>query len=410
MKYYKNTELAKLYNISEKSVRNWIEGTQTGRLELELFESNGKQYIANTSRNTLAIEELVKKGKKYRNTRGFKTISPTQKFNELYSTKQILDIIANIDVHHEIPYQYNYFDGGAQHWNDYTQRLLEEKVPSTLTSTIEQLTVNAPYLETLLEDHDFVNVIDIGVGNCLPVRDFLSTLAQQGRLKRYIAVDVSQDMLKIAEKNIKDWFGDSVHFEGYVRDMSYERFDDLLTNESFDSDTNNTANIITLFGGTIQNLREPGRALRTINDSMGKHDLLITDTKLDSEKSRRYFDFASSANTKAPFAGFRGKSMLDLLNIEPSFYSLEQFFDGQKMMRLARVTLDVALSIEFKLKGGKRTVDLNKGDKIHLWRAQHLNTLQLVQLYDKNDFDLVFTSLSKDREYLLAIFKVKTNL
>ena len=66
MKYFKNTELAKLYHVSEKSVRNWIDAVEIGKLDLDLFDQKGKFYIANTTKNTRTIEALVEKGKKYK--------------------------------------------------------------------------------------------------------------------------------------------------------------------------------------------------------------------------------------------------------------------------------------------------------------------------------------------------------
>src|ERR1700733_15160839 len=102
MKYFKNTELAKLYIVSEKSVSNCIVAARQGKLELELTEAGDKFYITNTSRNTNTVESLVKRGKKYKNTRGAKVVHPIAKFYELYSQKQIVDIISNIDVYREI--------------------------------------------------------------------------------------------------------------------------------------------------------------------------------------------------------------------------------------------------------------------------------------------------------------------
>jgi SAM-dependent methyltransferase len=406
MKYFKNTELARIYNVSEKSVRNWIEATEGGKLDLQLYEHNGRRYIANTSKNTLLLEPLVEKGKKYRNSRGYKTVTPTQEFYGLYSPKQILDIIANIDKHREVPYQYNYFDGGATHWDKYTQRLLAEGIPSTIVSTVHQIETNKTHLDEWLEDFDQINVIDVGAGNALPVKGLLDHLISLGKLKRYIIVDISPDMLDIAKRNVKKWFDGQVQCEDYVRDMSYDRFDDLLVSETFE--TSKIANVVTLFGGTIYNLREPDRALKTICDSMGKNDLLLSDEKLDSEKSRRYFDFSANSDEKTSSPGFRGKGMLDLLGIPENTYKVEQFFDEQKMMRLARIRLDVALSIEFKLEGGKRTLDLNKGDTLLLWRAWHLNILQTIEMYDRNGFDDVFLSSSKDSDYVLMAHRLKS--
>lgn len=88
MKYFRNTELAKIYKVSEKSVRNWIEAAQSGKIELQLFEHNGKYFIANTSKNTTIIEKLVEKGKKFRNTRGHKKLVLVKNFTNFSMPKK----------------------------------------------------------------------------------------------------------------------------------------------------------------------------------------------------------------------------------------------------------------------------------------------------------------------------------
>jgi uncharacterized SAM-dependent methyltransferase len=406
VKYFKNTELAKLYNVSEKSVRNWIEAAQTGKLDLQLHEEKGKFFVANISKNTKLIEALVTKGKKYRNTRGHKTIKPTNEFYELYAPRQISDIITNIDIYREIPYQYNYFGTGAEHWDRYAQRLVSENIPSNLTSTIHLLEKNASYLDEVLQGYKRVNVIDVGVGNALPAIPLLTRLHKQGILGRYIAVDISQDMLDIAEKNVRAQFGDQIRFESHMLDMMYDRFDDLLTADSFGDEGPFTINLVLLFGGTIYNLREPGRALQTINDSMGVNDLLLSDEKLDSASSRRYFDFSSLSAGQANT--FRGKAMLDQLNIHESFYTLEQFFDPTIMARQARIRLNVALSIEFEIEDKKRTLDLNKDETILLWRSWHQDVPQTLELFDNNNFDLLLATRSLNQEFLFTVSKIKT--
>jgi len=135
MKYFKNTELAKLYNVSEKTVRNWVQAAAEGKLDLRLHTENDKQYVANLSHNTSLIEELAKKGKKYKNSRGFKTIKPTAEFYKLYDPKQIMDIIANLDIYKEIPLQYSYFNSGAKRWDAYTQNLAKQDTPNSLRNT-----------------------------------------------------------------------------------------------------------------------------------------------------------------------------------------------------------------------------------------------------------------------------------
>lgn len=400
MKYFKNTELAKLYNVSEKSVRNWIQAALDGKLDLQLYEENSKAYIANISRNTAVIEELAQKGKKYKNSRGYKTLAPSDKFYKLYSPKQIVDIISNLDIHKEIPVQYSYFNSGAKRWDKYTQNLFVQDTPNSLTNTIQLLELSSDYIDTLIDGYDSVNVVDIGVGNGLPIRGVLEHLIDKGVLKRYIGIDISQELLNIAEKNINKWFGDKISVEGHVRDINYDRFDDLLIPESHGSNAESTINLVFFLGGTVSNLREPDRALSTIHDSMSKKDLLFFSKKLDTAKSRRYFEMTVQGNQEVDL-------VLKLLNIDESLYTLEQFFDERKMARELHARLNIALTIRFQLYGHERILELNKGDSILLWRARHQTTIETLEQFDKNGFDLLVASRSKDQEYLLCVSKIK---
>lgn len=302
MKYFKNTELAKLYNISEKSVRNWIEAAQTGKLDLQLFEHNDKFYIANTSKNMANIEKLVEKGKKYKNSRGLKTITPTDKFYETFNQKQILDIIANLTVHREIPLHYTYVDGGAEYWDKYANRLLHEETPNMLNQTITLVDQSLENIDRLLDKDKKINVVDLGPGNALPIRNTLTYLLKHKKLGRYVAIDISQEMLSIAERNIREWFGDAVQFEGHVRDLSHERFDDLFADDYATDDADTPVNLVVLLGGSLSNFRSPLQALQAINNSLSPHDLFVFGSKLDTPNTRRFFDFNISSHNEKTYA------------------------------------------------------------------------------------------------------------
>lgn len=407
MKYYKNTELAKLYHVSEKSVRNWIDASKQDKLDLQLYEQAGKLHIANTSKNTALIEKLVSKGKKYKNSRGYKRINPSAKFYEQYDTKQIFDIISNMEVYREIPYQYTYFDGGAQHWNLYTEKLLTEPSSNYLKDIIELLHNNTEYIDQLIGEDTKINIIDIGVGNGLPVRPLLEHFLQRGQLHRYIGIDISSDMLTTAKKNIHTWFGNKVAFEGHVRDVNYDRFDDLLIDDSLEASHSKIKNIVVYFGSTIVNFRKPENSLRIIHDSMGKQDLLLFSLKLDSQQSRRYFDFTSDAPSSVRM--FQGKNLIDLLNIDENIYDLEQFFNEKQMMRQTCIRFKVAVSIDFSIEGKHRSVELNKGDSILLWRAKHLNLLQTLGQLDLSGFETLQATRSLDEEHLMTVSKIAIN-
>lgn len=401
MKYFRNTELAKIYNVSEKSVRNWIQAAEEERLDLRLYDHNGKRYIANTAKNTATIEELVERGKKYKNSRSFKTLKPSEKFYKLYSPKQVIDIISNLDTYRESPVQYTYFNSGAKRWDDYTRHLLEEDASNALSNTVNLLEINTGYLDELVKDYASVNIIDLGVGNALPVRGLIKHFLENGQLKRYIGIDISQELLDIAKQNIHDWFDGEVRFEGHIRDIVYERFDDLLVSEAFGADAGSTINLVLFLGGTLANFREPDHTLATIHDSMGKNDLLFFTKKLDNEKSRRFFELATPGNQAIDL-------VLELLNIDKSYYTLDQLFDENKKAREVYARLDIALAIEFELSGQKRIIEFNKGDRILLWRARHQSAIEVIEQFDRNSLELMQATRSKDQTYILTISKLKT--
>ncbi|MGF7229510.1 MAG: L-histidine N(alpha)-methyltransferase [Candidatus Saccharibacteria bacterium] len=404
MKYYKNTELAELYHVSEKSVRNWIDAASAGKLDLELYEKSGRFLIANTTKNLHIIEELVERRKKFKNTRGHKIVSPKSEFYELYNDKQILDIMTNIDVHREIPLQYSYFDGGAKYWSEYSQKLLKEKVPNMLTSIMKLFDVNEGYIDAMIAAYGRVNIIDLGVGDASPMRKLLTHIQKKGKLNRYIGVDFSSDMLTLAENNIKAWFGDSVPFEGHVCDIGYDRFDDILRERIFEGDKD-VINVVVLIGGTLTNFRDPEHAIRVINASLGKNDYFIYGLKLDTESSRRYFDFNVEADARIlP----KNQSLVPgLLNLDESFYEIEQYYDEKQRARFARLRLKFDVTINFIVRDTERHLSLSKGETILVWRYWHQGAMDVVKQFDQSGFDLMQTSLTEDKEYLLAISKVK---
>lgn len=407
MHYYKNTELAKLYKVSEKSIRNWIEATHDGKLDLTLYEENGHAFIANTTKNITIIKGLVDKGKKFRNSRGYKVVKPTREFFEMYDSAQVYDMISSIDTYKEIPHKYSYFDGGAEHWDKYTHKLIAETAPNLLTNSMDLLRLSMPYIDRLISGFDNINIIDVGVGNGLPVRSLVSHLIDQNKLGRYIGLDVSQDMLEIAKHNFALWFGDKVRFEGYVCDFSHQRFRDLYLPEILAEDEKSTLNLHLFLGGTIANLRRPERTLTTIHDSMSKDDVLISTMKLDTPTTRRYFDF--SAGSDAPALDLQEKNILNLLNIDESYYLIEQQFDEKLFERRIQVRFNIALCLEFNIGDRTKMVEINKDDAILLWRSKHRNLLQMLQLFDDNDFETMQIIRSKNLECLLIVSKNKIN-
>lgn len=406
MLYFKNVDLATTYHVSLRTVLNWIEAAKQGKLDLALHVAEDKHYVANTARNVAIIDKIVNERKKYRNTRGHKVVAPKARFYKLYNEHQVLDLISNIETYHEIPHKYTYFDGGADSWNQYSQRLATEDNPNSLNSTLKLLANNEAYIDDLVASCDRINVIDIGVGNALPVRGFLQHLLDKEVLGRYAGLDISTEMLNLAESNIKEWFGKDINFEGHSIDISYNRFGSLFAKDYIGRDPKGLANVLILFGGTLGNLRAPDDAMRAIHDSMGKNDILLHAQKLDTEASRQYFDYSINDNPEplSPQENF----VVDLLGIDDSYYDVEMGYDERRRERYIRIRLKVALTIKFQFDQGIRAVDLNKDDAILLWRYLHQTPTELHAQFERNDFNILQMSLTSNKEYVLTVSKLKT--
>lgn len=401
MKYFKSTDLIKIYKISEKTVRNWVEAASQGKLELRLYEENGRRYIANTSKNTTLMESLAQKGKKYKNQKSRKLITPTKHLYEVYDNKQLLDIITSLTVHRETPLQYTYVDGGAADWDQYAERLYSESSPNILNQTLDMLQATSGTLDRLLENCEKVNVVDLGPGNGLPIRPTVERFLKDGRLDRYIPIDISKDMLDIVQKNMTLWFGDSVKVEPHLVDINYERFNDFIGTDFADG---KTANLIFLLGGTLANFRSPAQVLQVINNSLGQNDILIYSGYLDTPTTRRYFDYYNSATRKVPI---QDGIILDFLNIDQSLYEVEQKFDEEKRARTISIRPNVDLSIKFDLENGSRYVELSKDEPILIWRHRHKSILETVAMFDDSSFDVMQATKSANQEYLLLTAKIK---
>lgn len=342
-----------------------------------------------------------------------KLIKPTEDLFSLFSQEQIHDIIDSIERYSEIPLQYSYFGEGAKLWDAYATRLMTEAADNAINISERLLIANYQYIDGILSQYKKVNVIDITVGNALPVKNLISHLRAMGKMGRYVAIDYSKDMMAIAEDNINAWFNGEVQFEGYVRDVNYDRFKDVILNERSSQDT---INLVTYLGGTSFNFRDIDASFKIIHDSLGVNDLLVHNLKLDTPTSRKYFDFNPElAGRRDGSPPPRHKMVLDLMdlmsidlmNVSQSDYEVEMDYDKRTHQRYIRVRFINDITISIDLDSGNRKVALKKGDTILLVRMWHQSAMDVYNLLERTEFDLLHSSHTPNQEYLLTISRIK---
>lgn len=402
MQYFKNTDLAKLYPISEKAVRNWIKAAQAGHLDIALHKTAKRAYIANTPQNLAKIQQIVSERKKYSNRLTHKEILPSAKFYETYKEGDIFDIVNSIEVNREIPLQYSYFGAGARIWEDYVSQQLYEKLPSIPAASSDIFLLNKEYIEYLMRPFERINLVCIGAEVFSTLRPVLTYLSEKKQIGRVILIDTSGAMLRIAQKHMEEWFSDKILLEVVERDMRYERFHDILIHETLREDVDQTLNIFLLAGSTIYNFQSPDETLKMIHHSLGRRDIFIHDIGLDSE-SRRSFSLNFGLSN---YLSLRLEALLNLIGIDESLYEVEKFYDDESKKRIIRVRLNVSMTICFRFNDGMRLVHLNKGECITVFRYWHQSTESTLRKLDEAGFDLLHASHTKDNQYLMTISTV----
>ena len=407
MKYYKNAELAKLYNVSEKSVRNWIDSARQGKLSLDLYRTGERVFIADNLHNSTQLAKLVEKGRKYRNQRSHKRLTPKREFYETYSHAQILDICHDLEIHRELAMKYRYFNEGGIYWDKYLVKLSDAGPGNLLTNTIEALDLSLPYLDALTQPFKYVNIVNICVGNSAALKKVVSHFHSKKSLKRFVAIDLSETMLDITEKRMDDWFDSKLRTEKYLRDIGHQRFQDILGQDTFGEDASETVNLVLFLVGPIVNFRDPNEALRTIHDSLDKNDILITSLKRDTPESRRFFDFNVNANEGLMNA--HDRYLLDLLNIDDSCFEVEQFFDEKKLVRVQQIRLKLDITLEINSGRFSKDLHLFKGEPILIWRSWHHSESSIIDRFTRAGFKLEGFTKSKDNQLMLVAVKIDSD-
>lgn len=411
MTYLRNTDLAELYKVSEDTITNWVKAAKLNKINLQVVEEGKRTYIVNNPHNHLVLKDLSRKAKKYKNRKSLKIIEPRKEFYQVYSEKQVIDIISNIEINREIPHKYAYFDTGAYWFDEYTRREGSEDGASTLKKTIEVLGYDTEYIYSLISDYEKINIIDIGPGNGMPLKKFVDLLIQKQRLRKYISIDISPQILSIVQQNFYEWFGDKVIFEAFQKDITSDSIQDILyvnTHDGAITTPENTINLVFFLGSTIENQYKYEESLITIRKSMGKNDVLILGQVLDTESTKIHLFFSA-------FDKFKNNSDLgliltvtNLLNINDTMFDVHRYYDASQKARIIAISLKYDIDILFETKSFNQIVSLSSKEPIIIFRHNHHSIMEITQIFHELGLRILSTTTSTTGDQIQIISKIKS--
>jgi uncharacterized SAM-dependent methyltransferase len=389
MGFIRKSHLAKKYGVTPKTVDSWLGNAIAGKNNLQYADFNGINQILDTANNDLVMQKLTEDGRKHKGPSAYKKITPKPEFYEILDQKQLIELVTNLDTHKRIPMKFAYLSKGADTLNSF---YLNDKDYNLGDQLLKQ---SFDFLRTNLESYDTINIVDIGPGNGLAIKQLIDMLYNEGFKLNYLGIDYSQRMLDIVTKNLNEWYPD-LPVQTQIGDMEYLVLQERLFTQKLAKP--NSCNLILFLGFTIGNVYDRHRVFQNFADSMTGSDYLVINNGLDNISGRNVFttlenDFIIELISYIP-------EKLDLS--ENDFERINRFDEAiQSRVQILKLNKDIELEINFKQ--GKRVIQFKDGEEITIWNHYSHSTDNLFTEVRESGLDTSFLAQSPDKDDVLII-------
>jgi hypothetical protein len=401
MKFLKNTEIAKKYNVSRPTVGKWIIAAKNKDNLLELTEIDGVSYILDSKHNQKELENLKNKGSKFRNKIGYELLTVDDRFYKVFSESQSIEIITSLESDHIIPLKYTYFDQGAKMWDEYVKADMEDSEFSTKKEEKILITSSLDYLQLKLQKYKKVNIIDIGPGNGYASKPVIDKLLDLEKKVQYTGIDISTTMLEILETNLSTWYP-NLNTEYQALDIDFDIFRNLLffNRHSFKEDS---CNLILFFGYTIGNFFDRNRIYKNFYDSMNRGDMLWFNCGLEGEGELEELQ----RHAKNSFVVAESSWIPEYLGIKPEMYSLEVKFNTRIESYTLVLKLNKDIGIRFNLRGSDKMVNFDQNDEIIVWNYCGYTVERILEEITNVGFNIANLSCYPDYSEAAILCEIK---
>lgn len=326
---------------------------------------------------------------------------PISKFYSLFSQAEILEIINSLVTRREIPVKYSYKGRDGKIWNDFYLKYIALKWYRNTNTEIELLKQNFEYINQYIQAGQKVNVIDVGAGNSYPVKEFISQLDKVGKINKYFALDISENLLEVSMKNFHKWFP-NIEFISSSIDIENSSIPKLLLNNQDNSATDNTTNIILHLGVTIGNHQNRITALKNFRDSMSQKDLLVLTNEIGENAK---WDGIARGGCKY-HAEQIYKWVKDILDIQAVDCELVRKYDANIDSVVANIKFRRSYTMNFSWMNINESIDIAEGEEIILWRHHKYQMSELIEELAQAGLQLVHYSTNRYSSHIMAICQV----
>ncbi|WP_414545149.1 L-histidine N(alpha)-methyltransferase [Nostoc sp. CCY0012] len=328
-------------------------------------------------------------------------VEPSSEFYSNFSQQEVLELIQALEIRREIPLKYSYKGRGAKIWNNFYQRYIVPKWYQTPNVEIDLLNKNFDYINSSYKDCDKINILDVGSGNSYPVKKFVSRLNKLGKIHKYIALDISPELLTLSKANFTKWFP-SVEFDSYTIDIDNSFIPTKVWQKSSSNNTKNIANIFLHLGVTIGNHQDRINVLQNLKNSMSQNDLLVFTNEIGSNF---HWDGTVRGGCKYHVEEIY-TWMKDKIGISDKDCELVRKYDLTTDSITANIKFNRNYTVNFSQSGIDKNLNFSKDEEITIWRHHKYEMPELIQELATAGLQIAHYSCNKYLTHIMVICRL----
>lgn len=383
MVHFQNSDIVKMYSVSNQTVINWKKNYK--KLNLEIDRVSGRTFIANTPSNRAVLDKLVFERKVKDTSRKFKVVEPTPEFYKSFTDIEILDYTRSLNEKKRSDLKYTYKDGGAKYWDD----MYHDKNYYIADTTNKLVNTFLKYSDDYFDKNESVVVVDTGSGNSMPVFPFLSAL----NVKAYMGIDISKEMNEIAEHNIVRKYPD-LDYKFFHADIEHDQLIDLVA-PNYKS---GVRNLILEIGNTICNHSDRRAALRNLRRITQPDDIVLITFSVQNPAN---FGTLNYINSKE--GNYKGTLPLRLFGLDVDKCDIEMVFNPELNAKQKFLTVDKNYRIQYRIFGETKEIEFLKGERIEILMLQMMSITQFIDEVSEHDFKLKSLQVDETGNNALAV-------
>lgn len=302
----------------------------------------------------------------------------------------IPQILSSIRLRKEIHPKFFYFGKGAHNWD----RLSRDK-KYRLGKAEERFLVRSLDEISEIIGTSSINLVDLGPGSGYKARLILKRILAREMPVMYAALDISEEILKLALKNLGKSFQGSLKTKSFLVDFEEESISPILND--LRRRFNRTGLVLLLGSGNVTN--KP-RVMENIREGMTASDYFLVSAEL-----------LNSGNLDRILNHYRRKEALDVV-----FFGLRMLgvrgSDGHFDIRFNRSKSQVEIYFIFNKNftvSSRGELTLKKGTKIRLFTSYKPTVTSLKRFLKKIGFEIKKLLIDEKENLALVLCKKGTS-